>query len=117
MLQVYCVGSLFRGPQGGLLHGKHHTYKEGMLKASKPWITPDIKAPLKEKKRVFKLENREGAEDCAKGSEKEDQRGEEHLQMETGASGAGQQHQWSLEGPKKLFTRRTTTSRMGTRSG
>ncbi|KAI3355681.1 hypothetical protein L3Q82_004276 [Scortum barcoo] len=80
---------------------KHFFNKEDMYGAfsnSKPWITPDIKALLKEKKRAFVSGNKGGAEVCAEGAEEDDQEGEEQLQEEDGAPAAAEQHLWCLEG-------------------
>ncbi|KAI3363868.1 hypothetical protein L3Q82_001219 [Scortum barcoo] len=41
----------------------------------KPWITPDIKALLKEKRRAFCVWKQRGAEVCAEGAEEDDQEG------------------------------------------
>ncbi|KAI3369374.1 hypothetical protein L3Q82_007608 [Scortum barcoo] len=65
---------------------------------SKPWITPDIKALLKEKRRAFCVWKQRGAEVCAEGTEEDDQEGERLLQEEDGAPAAAEQHLWCLEG-------------------
>ncbi|KAI3356751.1 hypothetical protein L3Q82_003420 [Scortum barcoo] len=59
---------------------------------SKPWITPDIKALLKEKRRAFCVWKQRGAEVCAEGTEEDDQEGERLLQEEDGAPAAAEQH-------------------------
>ncbi|KAI3357230.1 hypothetical protein L3Q82_015687 [Scortum barcoo] len=54
---------------------------------SKPWITPDIKALLKEKRGAF-----------VPGNKEDDQEREKQLQEEDGEPVATEQHQWCLKG-------------------
>ncbi|TWW62807.1 hypothetical protein D4764_04G0014540 [Takifugu flavidus] len=64
---------------------------------SKPWITPYIKALLKEKKRAFVSGDKEELK-YAEGTEEEDQAGERQLQQEDGEPTTAEQHLRGLEG-------------------
>ncbi|KAI3356195.1 hypothetical protein L3Q82_017177, partial [Scortum barcoo] len=65
---------------------------------SKPWITPDIKALLKEKRRAFVSGNKEELKSVQRELRRMIRKEEEQLQEEDGAPAAAEQHLWCLEG-------------------
>ncbi|KAI3377608.1 hypothetical protein L3Q82_008438 [Scortum barcoo] len=65
---------------------------------SKPWITPDIKALLKEKRRAFVSGNKEELKSVQRELRRMIRKGKEQLQEEDGAPAATEQHLWCLEG-------------------
>ncbi|KAI3367035.1 hypothetical protein L3Q82_009669 [Scortum barcoo] len=63
---------------------------------SKPWITPDIKALLKEKRRAFVSGNKEELKSVQRELRRMIRKGKEQLQEEDGAPAAAEQHLWYL---------------------